>query len=143
MSEAKQELFRLNATAYWASTVQPNTMSGDYQLDLCNLSGGAVRKLEEVGVEPKTGEEKREVQGQYVTAKSKFPIKVYDNDGNELKGVKIGNGSKVIATVRPFSWTFKNKKGISLGVLKLVVTELIEYEGNDAPLIDDTDDIPF
>jgi hypothetical protein len=52
--------------------------------------------------------------------------------------VKVGNGSKAKAVINPYEWKYKNKKGVSPSLRKLVITELIEYGGgNNANLDDD------
>jgi hypothetical protein len=101
-------------------------MSGDYQINLCNLSEAAVEAFEEMGIPVQTGEGKKEEMGKYITCKSKKPIKVFDADGDEITEA-IGNGSKGKAIVGSYDWTFKNKKGTSASLGKLVITDLVEY----------------
>ena len=51
----------------------------------------------------------------------------------------IGNGSKAKALVSSYSWTYKNKKGVSPSLKKLVVTELVEYSAASGISADDED----
>lgn len=124
---SEQPIAIINADAYWACLTTINELSGKYQVDLCNLSDAAVEKLQSMGISVTTNDKKPE-QGTYVTAKSKnFQIKTYDSNGEEITGVPVGNGSKVKAVVRPYDWTFQKTRGRSAGILKLVVTDLVEY----------------
>jgi hypothetical protein len=76
--------------------------------------------------------------GKYITCKSEKPIRVYDTDGDELAaGVQIGNGSKAKALVGSYDWTYKNKKGVSPALRKLVITDLVEYAAAGGNLDDD------
>jgi hypothetical protein len=44
--------------------------------------------------------------------------------------VLIGNGSKIKASINPYSWTFKGKSGISAALNKMMVLKLVAYAGN-------------
>jgi hypothetical protein len=48
-----------------------------------------------------------------------------DESGNPVTAL-IGNGSRAIATVGSYEWTFKNKTGVSPALRKIVITELVE-----------------
>lgn len=137
MSNEEKKRIKVKATVYWCFHNKVNEMSGDYQINLCNLSEAAVEALEEMGIAVQTGEEKKADMGRYITCKSKKPIKVFDADGDEITEA-IGNGSKGKAIVGSYDWTFKNKKGTSASLGKLVITDLVEYAaGGD--LSDDED----
>lgn len=118
---------KIKATIMWAFLDQRNDMSGAYQVDLCDLSKAAVQALSDMGIEAKHKEDK----GYYITAKSKnFVIEALTTDGARIpEGVKVGNGSKATAVIGRYPWTFKNKKGFSPSVKKLVITDLIKYSG--------------
>lgn len=131
---------RIKATAMWAFTTKVNDMSGKYQVDLCNIDAKAVEALEELGIDVKKNKDKPE-KGFYITCKSNHPIRAYDADGAEMKDVLIGNGSAVVATIQPYSWTFKNKKGISASLKKLVISELVEYNPDGADEDDEDDEV--
>jgi hypothetical protein len=49
-------------------------------------------------------------------------------DGGVINA-KVGNGSKGIALLKPYEYTFKGKKGVGVGINKLIVTDLKVYEG--------------
>ena len=124
MSEAKP--VTINADIMWASLNEPNRMSGKYQIDLTQLSAPAMEALEMMGL----GVRNKAGQGDFVTCKSNNPIRAYDSDGNEIKGILIGNGSKAKAVIGYYDWKSPaGQAGRSASLLKLVVTELIAYNG--------------
>lgn len=114
----------VNADLFWANLKTVNEMSGKYQVDLSNLSSPAVSALEEVGL---TVANKSDERGDFITAKSKNPIKAFNEAGDELD-VVIGNGSKAKVVLSYYDWEFKGKKGRSASIVKLIVTDLEEYE---------------
>ena len=112
---------------FWAFLNEPNKMSEKFQVDLCNLSKEAVKKLTDIGVEVKNDDKKSD-QGFYVTAKSKmYPILAVDPDGRKIEA-KVANGSKGVAFIKPYEYTFKGKKAMGVGVSKIVIQDLIVYE---------------
>lgn len=119
---------KIEADIMWAFLDTPNNMSGKYQVDLCNLSKSAIKALEDYGVSVRNKEEK----GFFITAKSKnYPIKAEDTQGNPVNA-KVGNGSRGIALIKPFAYNVNGKKGVGVGINKLVVTSLVEYTGGEA-----------
>ena len=50
---------------------------------------------------------------------------------------KIGNGSRGVALIKPYSYKVNGKAGVGVGINKLVVTKLVEY--NPEPV--DTADV--
>ena len=52
------------------------------------------------------------------------------SDGDEIVGSIVGNGSKAIAMIEPYTWTWKNKEGVSASLKKLVITDLQKYESD-------------
>ena len=117
---------KIKADVFWCQHDKINEMSGKFQLNLCNLSDAAVAALEQMGISVQIGEDKKADMGKYITCKSEKPIRVYDTDGDEITG-QIGNGSKCKALVGSYDWTYKNKKGVSPSLRKLVITDLVEY----------------
>tara|TARA_R110000772_G_scaffold118703_1_gene224382 strand:- start:939 stop:1352 length:414 start_codon:yes stop_codon:yes gene_type:complete len=129
---------KIKADVMWAYMEKPNEMSGKYQVDLCNLSDAAVTALEEMGVTPRQKEEK----GFFITCKSTNPIRAFDKDGDVIQGISIGNGSKSVALIGAYEWKFKNKEGVSPSLKKLVIDELVAFEGvGDPETIMDDDDV--
>lgn len=117
-----------NVTLYWASLNEPNTMSGKYQVDLCQLNDDQVAALEDIGVNVRT---KGDDRGYFITAKSaKFPITAYTKDGSVFEGM-VANGSKANVKAEAYEWTHAPTKrsgwavGIKIGGLQ--ITDLIEY----------------
>ena len=117
-----------NVTLYWASLQEPNSMSGKYQVDLCQLSDEQVAALEDIGLNVRT---KGDDRGYFVTAKSaKFPITAYMEDGTVFEGM-VANGSKANVKAEAYEWTHSPTKrsgwaiGVKIGGLTL--TDVIEY----------------
>jgi hypothetical protein len=131
------KFIKVSAKTMWANLQKPNDLSGKYQVDLCNLSDKAVEALQELGVEVRTRPDQEE-KGYFITCKSNRPITAQFPDGSTVD-VPVGNGSEVKATIGTYEWTFKNKKGISPSLKKLVVTELVEYE-DDSEDVDDEEE---
>jgi len=128
---------KLKADLMWANLETRNEMSDKYQVDLCNLSPAASQALRDMGIDVKNKEDR----GDFITCKSNNPIRAFDKNGNSMEGISVGNGSKGIAVIGSYSWTFKNKEGVSPSLKKLVVTDLVSYEEGDVVTVDEDDDI--
>lgn len=129
---------KLKATVNWAFLNRKNEMSDAYTVDLCNLSDKAVAALEDMGISVQENLEKKPEQGKYITCKSQKPIKAFDTDGIEIIE-DVGNGSKAVCMVGSYAWTYKNKKGISPSLAKLVITDLVVFAGGGNISEDDED----
>ena len=125
---------KVKADIMWAYLDKPNDMSGKYQVDLCNLSDPAVQALEDMGLAVRQKEDK----GYFITCKSTNPIRAYDRDGDAIAGISIGNGSKAVAMVGSYTWNFKNKEGQPPSLKKLVIEDLVAYDGDNG--VDDVED---
>jgi len=117
---------KIKADIMWAYMDRKNEMSSKYQVDLCNLSDSAVSALESMGLA--VGQ--KEGKGYFITCKSNNPIRAYDSNGEVLEGIGLGNGSQSIALVGFYDWSFNAKKGRSASLKKLVITDLVSYEGD-------------
>lgn len=126
------EAVKIKANVMWAQMNRVNEMSGKYQINLCDLSDAAVEALQAIGIDVK----EKEGHGKYITCKSAKPMKAFDEDGDEINE-DIGNGSKAKAIITAYEWKYKNKKGVSPSLKKLVVTDLVEYAGAGGSLKDD------
>ena len=129
---------KIKADVYWACLNRKNEMADAYTVDLCNLSDKAVTALEGMGISIQENAEKKPEQGKYITCKSQRPIKAFDTDGGEIDE-DVGNGSKAICMIGSYPWTYKNKKGISPSLAKLVVTDLVAYATGGNISADDED----
>jgi hypothetical protein len=129
---------KVAAEIQWAFFDKPNEMSGKFQADLTNLSDQAVAALESVGLAPRKREDKPE-KGWFLTVKSNYAIQPYDKEGNEIKDI-VGNGSKAVALIKPYSWKWKNKEGVSASLAKIVVTDLVKYTSEGVEETADMDD---
>lgn len=129
MSEAKPVTIKCGIM--WANLQEKNKMSGKYQVDLTELSADGKEALEMMGLSVRS----KEGHNDFVTAKSVNPIRIYDTDGNEIKGKLLANGSKATAVLGYYDWTNPSgKAGRSPSILKLVITDFIEYMGNTAAI---------
>ena len=136
MSDNKR--VKIKCDVFWAQLNKKNEMSDAYQVNLCNLSDQAVKALEDMGISVLENKEKKPEMGRYITCKSQKPIKAFDEDNQEIDSdVSIGNGSKAKAMITAYEWTYKNKKGVSPSLYKLVITDLVEYATEN--LADDED----
>jgi hypothetical protein len=135
---AENKLLKIKAELMWAFLDSRNEMSGAYQVDLCNLSKAAVDALAEQGIEAKH----KDGKGFFITGKSaNYPIEAQLPDGSRLpEGIKVGNGTKATAVIGAYSWTFKNKKGVSPSIKKLVITDLVEFKRDDGDVVSIDDD---
>ena len=128
---------KIKADLMWANLQKRNDMSGKYQVDLCNLSPAAVGALEDMGLAVKSKEDK----GFFITCKSNNPIHAYDDNGNDLSEVLVGNGSEAICAISTYDWEFRGKKGISPSLRRLVVTKLETYDDAEAEMVDEDDEV--
>lgn len=127
---------KVQAEIMWAFLDTPNSLSGKYQVDLCNLSKEAIQTLEGMGINVRKKAEQPE-KGFFITAKSaNYPIKVEDDKGNPVTA-KVGNGSKGVALLKPYKYTYQKKEGVGVGINKLTITSLIEYTGEEEAATDD------
>lgn len=127
---SKGTVIKVACDIYWAFTNKPAEMSGKYEVTLGNLSEAAVTNLTGMGIEVRFREDKPE-QGNFIVCKSTMPIEVVDAAGVPITAM-IGNGSKAIAKVGAYEWTFKNKKGTSPSLRdRLVVTELVRVGADE------------
>lgn len=132
----EQKPVRIEATLMWPFLDKPNDMSGKYQVDLTNLSEKAVRALEDMGITVRNKEDK----GFFITTKSNHTIKALDKNGDEVLA-HIGNGTKAVCVIGAYSWTFKNKKGVSPSLKKLVITDLVTYSAQPKQDEEETEDV--
>ncbi len=111
---------------YWPSLYTVNPTSNKFQVDLVNLNAKQVEKLEGLGVEVKSKDDER---GFFITCKSNYEIVPYDSNGDALeRNIKVGNGSRASVMVKPYAWKGPTgNKGVSIGISKLVITDLKKY----------------
>jgi len=131
------EVFKLeNVELYWPFLYERNQLSNKFQVDLANLTDDQIAKIEESGVSIRNKQDERNA---FVTCKSsKYEIKPYDKNGDVIPAeTKVGNGSRANLMVKPYGWKSPTgQKGISLGIVKMVVTDLQEYTGGGVDVSD-------
>jgi hypothetical protein len=115
---------KVKADIMWAYLDKVNDMSGKFQVDLCNLSDKAAEALQDIGLEVKF----KEGKGKYITCKSTRPIHAYDDGGSQIDS-QVGNGSKGVALIGTYSWSYQKKQGTSPALKRLVITDMLEYSG--------------
>lgn len=140
----------IEATLYWPNLTEKNDLSGKYQVDLGQLSADAVKTLKSWGLSIRNdmGDgEKKPNKGDFVVAKSQYPIDVVFKAGiAEVDASVIANETKARVKINPFDWNFKGKLGTSLGIMKMQVTHLEEYVKSDTDADDfgdAEDEAPF
>lgn len=128
MANANPKVQLKDVTLMWANLDQHNSMSGRYQVDICNLSPDDVEKIAALGLPVKSKADKPE-KGAHITPKSTFPIVPLDKNGNPIT-TKVGNGTKADVLLsyymlkkRPPGYQYDK----AATILKLVVTNLNEY----------------
>ena len=124
------EVFKLeNVELMWPFLYGRNKLSGKYQVDVVNLTAEQVEAIEKAGVNVRQDANKPE-KGFFVTCKSSnYEITPYDKNGEVIpSSIKVGNGSRASIMAKPYDWKSPTgQKGMSLGVAKLVVTDLNAY----------------
>ena len=110
---------------HWPFLNKLNDMSGKYQVDIGKLSSKAVDALSAMSIQVHN---KGDERGNYVTVKSNHPIMPVFSGMDSVDSSLIGNGSKANAAIRPYTWDFKGKKGISPSLAKLLITEVAVYD---------------
>lgn len=111
--------------------------SGKYEVNLCNLSPAVVKVLEKdhgvTQLRTEDEDHKNHSWGTFTVARSEYELRVLDSKKRPISDdVMLGNGTVVYASVSPYPWTYKGKKGVSLGCAGIQVIELVEYSTNDA-----------
>ena len=104
-----------------------------YEATLCHLSEDDKAKLEELGIKVKFKEE----QGNYIVAKSKYVFEPVDKEGKKLDTKTFGNGTKAFALVGSYRHKMSAKYGAAPTIKKLVVSEVVTYEGGSSGEDDD------
>lgn len=98
-----------------------------YSCTIGKLSAKACDALEELGIKIKN----KDPMGSYINAKSTYPWELCDEDGNEVDMKKLGNGTKVVAVISSYEHKLSKKHGNAASVVKMIVTEYVEYTGDD------------
>ena len=143
------ETVTVRATVSFPSLVEEirfkGAPTGKFGLQLANLSGPAVEKLEELGIEIKQKEGDAYERGQFISCSSQYPIQnggrfnqLFEADGKTLfegDPSSIGYGSVVRAKIKPYT----TRAGtvlpslLSLSVEQLSTPETVE-DGDEVVL---------
>lgn len=129
----------VNVELMWASVNEVNSMSNKYQVDLVNLEPAKIDALEDAGLSVRTKDNAPDM-GTFITAKSQYPILVTDADGTQIVD-PVGNGTKADVIWDTYSWNFKGKKGLSMSIKKIIVTDLVPYSKEPTDLEAEVDEV--
>jgi hypothetical protein len=88
------------------------------------LSDKACEALAELNIRVK----KKDTMGNFIVSKSYKGFTVVDEEGNSIDPEKIGNGSKAVALVYPYSHKMSAKYGCSPSFTKIIITDLKVYD---------------
>jgi|TARA_Y100000034_G_scaffold133239_1_gene198195 hypothetical protein len=125
-------------TLYWPFLERQNPMkAGKWSVDLGQLDKAAVKTLKELGLtgnikeddEAKAEKEGKPYRGKFISLKTGYPPKVFDQQRNDVDADSIGNGTK--ANVRVTSYDYPAgptwKAGVGAGFNAVQVTNLVEF----------------
>lgn len=130
---------KIKAKTFFVFNKVPNKMSGKYQIDLGDLSVKAQAALESIGLDIRN----KEKQGDFITVKSKYPINLYDDDGQVIE-YSLANGSEGVFEIDTYSYTnpTTGQKGVGAKLVRNVITNPLEYAGgvDSSPLTADLDE---
>jgi|TARA_R100000152_G_C6777745_1_gene207811 hypothetical protein len=119
----------------WAKLHEPSDLSNKYTVNVIKLTDAQVKELKAAGITVKNGKDKKEPNlevGNYIAPSAQNPVMVVDSMKKSIEGeelARIGNGTIANVIVRPYDWTFKNKKGVGCGLQGIQIVELKEYRG--------------
>ncbi len=132
----ENEKFVVQGTLYWAHVRKPNPISDREQYTaVLALNDSDTTRLKELGANIQN---KGDERGNYVTMKSTFAPRIVDAKKKEMDGkVLIGNGTKANVVIHVYEWSYAKKKGVSIGMDVIQVTELVTFEA--ISLLDETD----
>jgi len=125
-------------TLYWPFLERQNPMkAGKWTIDLGQLDKSAVKTLGEMGLkdnikeddEAKAAKEGKPYRGKFISLKTGYPPKVFDQQRNDVDADAIGNGTE--ANVRVTSYDYSAgptwKAGVGAGFNAVQVTNLVEF----------------
>ena len=139
---SKQKL-HVMGECHWAklSRRQAENNEGKFELEICQLTPESIESLKQHGVDIKEGTDEKSYKGQFITAKTQYPPKVFDKKPGakfDAESTGIGNGSKVRCEVTPYEWTKGAKSGTGAGLEAVVILDLVEYSGASEAFSSDT-----
>lgn len=141
MTTTKSDLkpIKIKATVYYAQDLSKiNTMfdpdNKRYAGTFGNLSDAACEALKETfDIRFK----EKDVPGKHIVAKSLYKFSGFTPDGKEIPAESIGSGTEVELLVTGYRHKLSAKTGASPTVVKMIVTDLKEY--NPERSVEDAD----
>ena len=119
----------------WAKLHESSEMSNKYTVNVIKLTDAQVKELKAAGLSVKHGKDKQTPDpevGNYIAPSAQNPVMVVDSMKKSIEGeelAKVGNGTIANVIIRPYDWTFKNKKGVGCGLQGIQIVQLKEYHG--------------
>ncbi len=136
----KQQVQLKNVELMWPNLTEKSEMSDKYQVDLVNLDKKQVQLLEAAGLTVRDGKkEGKDAKGKWITAKSKYPARLYDGRNGSPQGTvfpeneRIGNGTLAHIMLTAYDWEFKGKTGRNAGLEAVKITKLTDAPGSGDP----------
>ncbi len=110
-----------------------NSDNDRYECTIGNISDDDAAKLTGLGIKVKH----KEAMGNFIVAKSKYLFNPTDNNLKEVDVKELGNGSKCVAVISSYTHRMSAKHGNAPTIKKLMVTEVVTYNPDEASKEDD------
>ena len=110
-----------------------NSDNDRYECTIGNISDDDAAKLTSLGIKVKH----KEAMGNFIVAKSKYLFNPTDNNLKEVDVKELGNGSKCVAVISSYTHRMSAKHGNAPTIKKLMVTEVVTYNPDEASTEDD------
>jgi|TARA_Y100000296_G_C5179124_1_gene262272 hypothetical protein len=128
----------IEGTLFWPFLERQNPMKkGKWSVDLGQLNKAALKTLKEMGLEDnikeddtkKAEREGKPDRGSYISLKTGYQPKVFDQQRNDIDADTIGNGTEANVRVTAFNYPAGAtwKAGVSGGFNAIQVTNLVEF----------------
>jgi len=142
----------VKGTAYWPFLAKPRIEEDPkykdrYMITIHLTDAGEIEKLKNINANIKVSED-GEFVGKYVVAESRYrwddgtttpPIPVVDKKKNPVTAT-VGNGSKVIVSVKAYPWMDGNIQRSKLILKAVQVIDLVEYDEGGVDEFDNFDE---
>lgn len=124
-TQMEKTTLKLNdVTLFWSKHSKLDELSGKYQVELAKLNDKQVARLKELGIPLKN---KGDDRGDFIKVASKFPITMFDSDGNDLSETAIGNGSTASVYCYADPYKVGTNSGVAMRINRVYVQDLIGY----------------
>ena len=129
---------KINGELFWNKWMAEfntafNSDNDRYECTIGNISDDDAAKLTGLGIKVKH----KEAMGNFIVAKSKYLFNPTDNNLKEVDVKELGNGSKCVAVISSYTHRMSAKHGNAPTIKKLMVTEVVTYNPDEAKEDDD------